>query len=134
MIKSILLGTALIAINFSVFSWTKIEKYNGGFFGYKSVAESHSGDNHMLACADPGKQNCKFAGTFGVIDQGGEEIIIDDFEPIESEVLSRITRDNTFGSFYFQSDFFIKYSYDIESDRLIIEIYSIYEATSLGLI
>jgi hypothetical protein len=134
MLKSILLVTALTVFSFAGFSWTKIERYNGGFFGYKTVAESTSGPNSILACSDPGKLKCKGAGLGVVLDENGVVMPIDDYTPIEDEVMARLTRENTSGSFHYGSELYVKYSYDIDSDHLVMEIYSLYEAHTLGYI
>lgn len=124
----------LIAFSFSGQCWTKIEKTNGGLRGFRTVTESITPGSSMLACYDPGRSKCVFSGGFTVISEDGEIIKYDDFSIIEEEVMKRITRDNTSGSFAFSSDLFVKYSYNDNSDKLTMEIYSTYEAKTLGFI
>lgn len=134
MTKFIILAVAIIGINFSGFCWTKIEKKDGGFFGYKLVTETHVGGNNALACNGPGKLKCVFKYGYSVEDEGGIILRFDDYTPIEKDCLSRITRENTSGSFYYSTNLFVKYSYDIDTDNLTMEIYSIYEAKKFGFI
>jgi hypothetical protein len=135
MIKFGLAG--LIVLNcLTAFSYTIITKDNGGWFGFRTVTESHSGPNHQLACADPGRMKCEFGTAFGGITQGGEVINLESFEPIENMILDLLAFENSIvaGEFYFESDFFIMYSYDFNTDRLTIEIYTLHEASCLGFI
>lgn len=138
MIKSIFLSAiALTAFSFSGLSWTKIEKYNRGVFGYRDVTASYSGPNSMLACANPGWNACKWRNgivTGVVTDADGTVMPIDDYQPIEDAVMSQITKENTSGAIYYGSDLYVKYSYDADTDHLVMEVYSLYEARTLGLI
>ena len=138
MIKSVfLLAIALTAFSFSGLSWVKIEKRDRGMFGYRDVTASYSGPNSMLACANPGWKACKWSNgiTTGVVtDANGTVMPIDDYQPIEDAVMSHITKDNTSGAMYYGSDLYVKYSYDASDDHLIMEVYSLYEARTLGLI
>jgi hypothetical protein len=132
--KYILLIVALISFSLAGKCWTKIEKYNGGFFGYRTVSESTSGPNSILACADPGRNRCNFSTGFTVVGNNGAVVKYDDFSPIETEVMKHITRENTSGSFIYSSDLLVQYTYIIETGKLTMQIYGVYEAQSLGLL
>lgn len=132
--KQILCIAAIVLFSLSGNCWTKIEKYNGGFFGYRTIAESTSGPNSMLACADPGRNKCRFANGFTVVGNGGTIVKYDDFSTIETEVMKRVTKENTTGSFIYSSDLFVQYTYVIETGKLTMQIYGVYEAQSLGLL
>lgn len=113
------------------FGWTKIEKYNGGFFGYKLVTESHSGPNHMLACADPGKKSCSWAGL--VVSTDGE-VKEEQLKEIDDIINKNVLSERFEGTFYYGSNFYVHYSYDLDSDRLNYEVYNLKEAHELGFI
>ena len=134
MIKSLLLGIALTLFSFSGFSWTKIIKENGGFLGYKTVTESTSGPNTILACTDPGRTKCKGNSMGVLIESGGEIVALGDYDAIEEEVMRLLTDENTSGSFYVGTTLYVTYSYNADAGRLVMEIYSLYEAQTLGLI
>lgn len=133
--KFILISIALLTYTMS-YSVTIITKSNGGWFGFKTVTEDHSGPNHQLACADSGRTQCKFQGILGGVNQQGEHIDLEDYVPIENIITNYLSAANTpdFGSFYYLSDFYVKYSYQVNIDCLIIEIYTINEAQVHGFI
>jgi hypothetical protein len=138
MIKSVFLTAfALTAFSFSGLSWVKIEKKDRGLFGYRDVYASYSGPNSMLGCANPGWKACKWSnGIAGsvVLNASGDTKTIDDYQPIEDAVMEHITRESTSGAIYFGSDLYVKYTYDTDDDHLVMEVYSLYEARTLGLI
>jgi hypothetical protein len=73
--------------------------------------------------------------TTGVVtDANGTVMRIDDLQPIEDAVIAHITKDNNSGTMYYGSNLFVKYSYVMEGDHFVMEVYSLYEARTLGLI
>jgi hypothetical protein len=56
------IGTLVFAIVFALGVNAKITitRTNGGANGYKTVSETHDGNNHTLNCFDPGNEACKF--------------------------------------------------------------------------
>jgi hypothetical protein len=138
MFKSVFLAMiAVTAFSLSGLSYVGIDRYNRGMFGYKDVSADYSNGNSVLACANPGWTACKWKNGFVpsvVIDDNGTLQSIDDTQPIEDAAMSRITRDNLSGSFYYGSNLYVQYSYATEGDHLAMKIYSLYEAHKLGLI
>lgn len=126
----ILFGILFLTANTS-FAWIKIEKYNGGFFGYKHVNESSTGGNSMLACADPGRKRCAWAHSAPISD-----IIINEYQlnDIDEKVNAGILNEVLESSFYYDTNFYVHYSYDPFTDLLKYEIYTLTEAHDLGLI
>jgi hypothetical protein len=129
--RNLLIISSCLIFAFDGFCWTKIEKYNGGFFGYKVVYEEHSGPNHMLGCADPGKKSCTWAGIVSTSDGEATE---EQLKEIDDMVLRKILSNDLEGTFYYSSNFYVHYSYNVDLDKLNFEVYNLNEAHELGLI
>jgi hypothetical protein len=124
----ILLNLFFIILSTNAFCWIKIDKYNGGLFGYRNVTESHSGDNHMLGCADPGKNKCRFSS----ISSSGETPSLFQIEQIDIQIQDKLRNENFRGDFIFENSYFVKYIFDYNINKLSYEIYSIQEAKNFG--
>lgn len=130
--KFILIYLTLLSFNFKANAWIKIEKKDGGLLGYKLVSYSESGPNQLLACSDPGRQKCKFPALARIED--GEIIDESIIDAIDVEVTAKVKGIAVKGEYISELGYFVKYFYDIESNSLAYEIYTIKEATSNGFI
>lgn len=119
-------------IPFLGFSWTKILKENGGFFGYKTVSYSVTGPNSILACSDPGKTNCSISNAIIQTDTIGNIISDDLINEIDNAITDKLSQENLEGSFTYLS-YFIKFQYNIEQNKLEYIIYTLAEANELGI-
>lgn len=109
-------------------------KSNGGFFGYKYVDQTtfNNGDSH-LQCTDPGWTRCKVTPVQIVLPDGGT-VIFDEplFNTIDAVVMRNVTEENPSGSFVFDNQLFVRYSYDVKKDTLIVDVFTLAEARSAG--
>jgi hypothetical protein len=129
--RTIFLTTLVVLFSSFSFAWTKIEKYNGGFFGYKTVTEDHAGGNNMLACHDPGRKSCQFAS---ISTSGDDGITLSQLDEIDRLVNTNVSNENFEGTFYYNSTFYVHFSYDLDKNKLNYEIYNLTEAHDLGFI
>ncbi len=119
-------------------TYTKIVKSNGGFFGYRDVASSETGNgsggtNVILACADPGLRRCRMSNATNFTTTG--LLTEEDFDQIDQQVLSRLTAgtgDVVNGQFVYNSNYMVVYKYKIASNELTYEIYTRDEAIQAG--
>jgi hypothetical protein len=109
-----------------------VTKKNRGLFGYKGVNETYAEGMHTLTCLDPGRTKCK-----------PNKLIIDEtltLTELEFESIDRIVDDFVInhqreqGMFNYSDKAIITFSYNANRDELVYKIYSIKQASALGLI
>jgi hypothetical protein len=126
-------AAVLLGCSMPARAWTKIVKENGGFFGYKTVTEQVTPGSSQLVCSNPGHTKCKFSPIV-TVDPDGTTLSEDQLDDIDSWVEGRLVNREASGNFLYSDAFYVKYTYDPETDKLEIEIYSLDEARDLGLI
>ncbi len=146
--KLIITGLTLFALNgiannqndylCAVPTYTKIVKSNGGFFGYRDVGSTTTGNgsggtNVILACSEPGLRRCRMSSTTNFTTNGllSEE----DYNQIDQQVVSRLAATNgdiQNGKFVYNSAYLVVYNFKISSNELTYEIYTRDEAIQAG--
>ncbi len=109
-------------------------KSHGGFFGYKYIDQtSFNNGTTYLSCSDPGFSRCTAIPVAIAI---GSPILLTDESSasIENRVMQSINEQNTKGKILFDNSLVIKYHYNVKNDRLRMEIYTLEEALSKGII
>ncbi|MCC5924889.1 MAG: hypothetical protein JJT77_13990 [Crocinitomicaceae bacterium] len=121
LLKLLLVILGACCFQFNSYAWIKVVKMNGGFRGYKYVNEDHSGGNHLLACAEPGKTKCKWDRHPSF--SGSDSPSFEDMGAIERRITELIYSDNLIGDFWYYS-IFVEYEYDVSTDTLTFTLYS----------
>lgn len=121
-----------VSMHTNSFAWIKVTKDSKGLFGYKYVNEDHSGGSHMLACANPGWNRCRWDTQPTFEDEGDVPSLVD-YEAIELKVNEGIVGGSSAGNFLY-NNVYVEYDYRKDSDILTMTLYSFEEAKDLGLI
>jgi len=85
----------------------------------------------MLGCYDPGKKSCTWAGIVSTSDGEATEVQL---KEIDDLVLKKVLNNYLEGSFYYGSNFYVHYLYNVDEDKLNFEVYNLNEAHELGFI
>ncbi len=123
--KTILALLLLVAVS-PAYSLDVITRSDRGLFGYREITESHDAANgiNYLYCTNPGKSSCKWAKLTSNNDK---------YEDIVLRVDGECSQGSVAGSFE-KGDYYVRYTFDRDSDVLTIYIYSREEAIGLGYI
>lgn len=109
---------------------TKITKSNRGLFGYKTVTESSTGDMVVLACANPGKLECKRSAMNTSIPSVLTPTQIDE---ISAHVDELIFANPVNGSYIYQNDYLVLYTVGTVITNVTIDILTRSEALERGI-
>jgi hypothetical protein len=108
---------------------TKVTRTNRGIFGYKYVNDDTSSNgDYVLACSQPGHKKC--APTAIIISGGLQE---NDSDTILNMVDHKILEEGASGTFVYNSQYYITYSFDINNGETNVYIYTEAEANGLGI-
>lgn len=119
--RKVFLILALCMSSSILFAEDIVLRHNRGLFGYKYVSTSHNAVGNYLSCLDPGTKSCKW--SVSTLDE--------EYEGIINRVDSECSNGSDSGSFQ-DGDYFVRYTFDREDDRLEVRIYSLSEARQLG--
>lgn len=112
----------------------KYNKSNGGLFGYKYVTTTETPEENkiIVACMDPGLTRCRSALMPVLPD--GSTITPETLENIDRAVTGLLSPGRTSGSLVYNEKLYVRYAYNIETDDLLVEVYTLDGAREEGLI
>lgn len=100
-----------------------ILRHNRGLFGYKTVIVSQNPVGNYLSCLDPGKKSCRW--SMGTKDE--------EYAAIVGKVDEACINGSTSGEFQ-DTNYFVRYTFEKDADKLEIRIYTLKEAQDRGFI
>lgn len=125
---------AFIAISFNSLATVTICRINGGSSGYRLITEKHTpvsggGSAHVLDCEEPGTTAC----VWTKLTPGPNELALPRINELVGFADLQIAQGNTNNNFLFP-DAYMRISTTDIPGQIIIRIYTIPEATALGLL
>lgn len=121
-------GSDLLAV--SQPTYNQVNKIKGGLFGYRSVTtDKDTHGNTITMCQNPGLKRC-IVNAF-VIDE--TPWTAEESENLDRYVTSLITPENTSGTFLYDGSVVVTYKYNVDTNGLSYNVYSIQSATENGI-
>lgn len=122
-------GSALLAV--SQPTYNQVNKIKGGLFGYRSVStDKDTHGNTVTMCVNPGLRRC-MVHAFVV---GETPWTAEESEALDTYVTSLITPENTSGTFLYDGSVVVTYNYNVDTNGLSYNVYSIQSATENGIV
>jgi hypothetical protein len=123
-------STSLLAARTGTYS--QINRSKGGLFGYRSVNtdKDHMG-NTVTDCRNPGLKKCIASPYVVVVDDA--PMPSEDAQRLDAHVEGLITENSHSGTFLYDNYCVVSYTYNVDTDLLSYNVYSIQTATELGI-
>lgn len=138
--KKILVIAAVVLVSnvWADNEFIRIQKRNGGFFGYKTVREVHTLGNHDLTCDDPGRAACKFQAPISSTDRS-YNLSDEDLSKIDNQVneiilkhMDDLQEKKDSDTFVYNSEYLVVLSYKSHASVIEYLIYDKKEAEENG--
>ena len=110
----------------------EVTRSKRGLFGYRDVTETNAEGRHTLSCFNPGWSNCKAMGMV-TLDET-TTLSADELASIDATVDQSVTESDTSGKFVYADKAVVIYSYNVNTDTINYQVYSVAQARSLHLI
>lgn len=122
-------GSTLLAV--STPTYNQVNKIKGGLFGYRSVStdKDHNG-NTITNCSNPGLKKC--AVNAFLIDE--TTWTVEQSENLDKFITGLITPENTSGTVLYNNSVVVTYRYNVDTNGLTYNVYSIPSATENGIV
>lgn len=122
-------GSTLLAV--SQPTYNQVNKIKGGLFGYRSVStDKDTRGNTITMCVNPGLKRC-MVHAFII---GDTPWTTEESEALDTHVNSLITPENTSGTFLYDESVVVTYTYNVDTNALSYNVYSIQSATENGIV
>lgn len=123
------IGSELLAV--STPTYTQVNKIRGGLFGYGSVkTTTDNNGNKITMCVNPGLKRCKSAADIVI---GGTTWTEQECDALDRHIAGLITPEHTSGTILYNPDTVVTYTYNIDTNHLSYNMYSVQSATENGI-
>ncbi|MBS1650981.1 MAG: hypothetical protein JSU07_03135 [Bacteroidetes bacterium] len=106
----------------------------GGLFGYKYVNQTtfNNGDSNVN-CSNPGWTWCRITPVNITLPDGGTVVLNENLQSVFDEIITKnITETTHSGKFIYDNKLFVRYSYNVNEDSLVVNIMTLEEAKAEG--